>query len=74
MDPVELGERVLKGILRNQPYIFTHGEFKDEVRAIFEEILAAFPDDPADAGRLAFEEGRRRMTNEAKAEADAIGR
>ncbi len=74
MDPVELGERVLQGILRNQPYIFTHGEFKDEVRGIFEEILAAFPDDPADAGRLAFEEGRRRTTNEAKAEADAIRR
>jgi NAD(P)-dependent dehydrogenase (short-subunit alcohol dehydrogenase family) len=72
MDPVELGERVLQGIQRNQPYIFTHGEFKDEVRGIFEEILAAFPDDSADEGRLAFEDGRRRMTAQAKAEADAI--
>jgi NAD(P)-dependent dehydrogenase (short-subunit alcohol dehydrogenase family) len=72
MDPVEVGERVLQGIRRNDAYILTHGEFKDEMREIFDEILAAFPDDPADTGRLAFEEGRRKMTNEAKAEANSL--
>jgi NAD(P)-dependent dehydrogenase (short-subunit alcohol dehydrogenase family) len=75
MDPIEVGERVLRGIQRNDPYILTHGEFKDEVRDIFDEILAAFPtDQQPDAARLAFEEGRRRMTAEAQAEARAIKR
>jgi NAD(P)-dependent dehydrogenase (short-subunit alcohol dehydrogenase family) len=72
MDPVELGERVLRGIRRNDPYILTHGEFQDEVRGLFEQILAAFPADPADAGRIAFEASRRRMTEAARARADAV--
>jgi NAD(P)-dependent dehydrogenase (short-subunit alcohol dehydrogenase family) len=72
MSPVEVGERVLRGIRENDPYILTHGEFKDEVRGLFDDILSAFPDDPADAGRIAFEDGRRRMTNEARAQADSL--
>ena len=41
MDPLELGEAVLRGVQRNDPYILPHGEFKEEVGEIFEEILAA---------------------------------
>ena len=55
MDPLELGEAVLRGIRRNDPYILAHGEFKDEVREIFDEILDLFP--PAEnvsEGRLAW--------------------
>jgi len=67
MDPVEVGERVLAGIQRNDAYILPHGEFKEEVRGLFDEILAAFPvgqkDDPE---RLAFETARRKMTAEAQ--------
>ena len=67
MDPLELGQAVLRGIKANDPYILPHGEFKGEVREIFEEILALFPD-AADApeGRLAFEQRRREMTEAAK--------
>ena len=72
MDPLELGERVLRGIQRNDAYILTHGEFKEEMREIFDEILDAFPEDTADTGRRAFEEGRRQATRDAKAEADAV--
>jgi NAD(P)-dependent dehydrogenase (short-subunit alcohol dehydrogenase family) len=72
MDPLELGELVLRGIRHNDPYILTHGEFKDEVRSLFEDILDAFPDEPADAGRLAFEANRREMTEQARARALAI--
>jgi NAD(P)-dependent dehydrogenase (short-subunit alcohol dehydrogenase family) len=69
MDPIEVGERVLEGIRRNDPYILTHGEFKEEVRGLFEEILAAFPQGQTpDAGRLAFEERRRARTAAAKAQ------
>lgn len=67
MDPIELGEHVLAGIKRNDAYILPHGEFKEEVREIFDEILAAFPvGEVTDPGRLEFEATRRRMTDEAK--------
>lgn len=72
MNPVEVGERVLRGIRQNDPYILTHGEFKDEVRGLFDDIVAAFPNDPPDAGRVAFEDGRRKLTNEARAQAEAL--
>jgi NAD(P)-dependent dehydrogenase (short-subunit alcohol dehydrogenase family) len=69
MDPVELGERVLLGIQRNDAYILPHGEFKEEVQGLFDEIIAGFPegqkiDDPV---RLMFEDVRRKMTADAKA-------
>ncbi len=67
MDPLELGEAVLRGIRRNDPYILAHGEFKDEVREIFDEILDLSP--PAEnvsEGRLAFEKRRREITEAAK--------
>jgi NAD(P)-dependent dehydrogenase (short-subunit alcohol dehydrogenase family) len=73
MDPEEVGERVLRAILRNEPYIFPHGEFKEEVREYFNEMLAAFPvDQPADPERLEFERRRAETTRKARAVADAI--
>ena len=67
MDPLELGEAVLRGIQRNDPYILAHGEFKDEVREIFDEILALFPEgQDVSEGRLAFERRRREITEAAK--------
>ncbi len=59
MDPVEVGHKVLKGVRDNDLYIFPHPEFKDELREIFDEALAAIPDEPAPAARFQFEEGRR---------------
>jgi len=59
MDPVEVGEKVLAGIQRNDLYIFPHPEFKEELREIFDEILVALPEEPVDPKRLAFEEFRR---------------
>jgi NAD(P)-dependent dehydrogenase (short-subunit alcohol dehydrogenase family) len=59
MDPVEVGEKVLSGIRRNDLYIFPHPEFKEELREIFDEILVALPEEPVDPKRLAFEEFRR---------------
>jgi NAD(P)-dependent dehydrogenase (short-subunit alcohol dehydrogenase family) len=73
MDPLEMGERVLRGIRRNDAYILTHGEFRDEVAGLFDDILAAFPtDDNIDQGRLEFENRRRAMTEAAKAEARQV--
>jgi hypothetical protein len=42
-------------------------EFKEELRAIFDEALAAIPNEPAEPNRLAFEEGRRAMAAKARA-------
>jgi len=66
MDPVEVGEKVLAGIKRNDLYIFPHPEFKEELREIFDDVLAAIPEGEVDPGRLAFEEGRRRAVRKAK--------
>ncbi|MEI9886131.1 MAG: SDR family NAD(P)-dependent oxidoreductase [Rhizomicrobium sp.] len=66
MDPVEVGEKVLAGIRRNDLHIFPHPEFKDELREIFGEILSALPEGPVDPKRLAFEEHRRESTAKAR--------
>ena len=59
MEPDEIGEKVLRAIRENRFYVFTHPDHRDELREIFDETLAAFPDEPVPAGRLAVEEGRR---------------
>jgi NAD(P)-dependent dehydrogenase (short-subunit alcohol dehydrogenase family) len=68
MDPVEVAEKVLACVKRNDFYIFPHPEFKDELRGLFDEVLAALPEGKADPKRLAFEEGRRQMMAKARAE------
>lgn len=67
MSPEEVGGKVLEAIQRNDFYIFSHPEFKEELRTIFDEALQAIPDEPAPAGRLAFEEGRRQRNARARA-------
>lgn len=59
MDPDEIGEKVLRAIRRNDFYVLTHADHRDELRGIFDEILEAFPDEPVPEDRLAVEEGRR---------------
>jgi NAD(P)-dependent dehydrogenase (short-subunit alcohol dehydrogenase family) len=73
MSPEEVGEKVLAGIRRNALYIFSHPEFKDELREIFDEALDSLPEEEAPAGRLAFEQSRRESLRKAKAEANKIG-
>jgi len=65
MPPEEVAAKVLRGIQRNDLYIFSHSEFKDELRELFDSVLAALPDDPVDPRRLQFEEGRRQRNREA---------
>ena len=59
MDPEEVGEKVLRAIRRNDFYVFTHPDHREELREIFDEVIAAFPDEPVPGDRLAIEEGRR---------------
>jgi NAD(P)-dependent dehydrogenase (short-subunit alcohol dehydrogenase family) len=75
MDPLELGDIVARAIEHNEPYIFPHGEFREEVAAYFDEMLRAFPTEfELDDRRRASEERRAKMTADAKAVADALGR
>lgn len=70
----EVGELVCRAIERNRPYIFPHGEFREEVAAHFDEMLAAFPTEfDMDEKRAEAEARRAAMTAEAKALADALG-
>jgi NAD(P)-dependent dehydrogenase (short-subunit alcohol dehydrogenase family) len=62
MEPDVLAVRVLEAMRENRFYIFSHPEFKDELRELFDEILRDFRDYPKDAGheqRTAFEKMRR---------------
>ncbi|MHB8105194.1 MAG: SDR family NAD(P)-dependent oxidoreductase [Dehalococcoidales bacterium] len=46
MDPVETGERVVRGIKRNDLFIMTHPEFRDGIIARNEALVRACPDQP----------------------------
>ena len=45
MDPVETGERVLRGIKRNDIFIHTHPEFREGYIARHEAVIRAIPDE-----------------------------
>ena len=57
MDPVEMGERVLRGILRNDLFINTHPEFKAGYAVRGEAILRSCPDEPPNEPRTAVQRG-----------------
>jgi NAD(P)-dependent dehydrogenase (short-subunit alcohol dehydrogenase family) len=46
MDPIETGERVVRGIRNNDLYIMTHPEFKAGYQIRHEAIIKACPDEP----------------------------
>jgi NAD(P)-dependent dehydrogenase (short-subunit alcohol dehydrogenase family) len=46
MDPMECGERILRGIRRNDLFIFTHREFREGAKERCDAILSSFPDEP----------------------------
>jgi NAD(P)-dependent dehydrogenase (short-subunit alcohol dehydrogenase family) len=66
MDPMEVGQKVLEGIRRNDLYIFPHPEFRAELKEIFDDVLSALPGGPVDPRRLAVEERRREIVAKAK--------
>ena len=66
----EVGEKTLRAIRRGDFYVLTHPEFREDLQEIFDEVLAALPDEDAPAGRLQVEAGRR----SAKAQAQAAWR
>ncbi len=59
MDPLEVGEKILRGMDENQGLIFTHPEFAEDFKDIYETSLAALPDEDAPPERLEVERMRR---------------
>jgi NAD(P)-dependent dehydrogenase (short-subunit alcohol dehydrogenase family) len=59
MDPLEAGEKIFRGMDRNDGLIFTHPEFAEDFKDIYETSLAALPDEEAPAERLEVERMRR---------------
>jgi len=62
MEPDVVAARVLEAMRENRFHIFTHPEFKEELRGLFDEILADFRDyapDPGHEQRTGFENTRR---------------
>ena len=76
MEPDIIGARILDGIRENRANIFTHPDHKDELRELFEEILADYRDYPQDTGydqRVAFEKVRRDTFAETRRKAKLAG-
>jgi hypothetical protein len=51
MDPLETGERVVRGIRNNDLFIMTHPEFKPAYNARHEAIMRACPNEPPNEKR-----------------------
>lgn len=67
MDPHEAGRRILAGMSEDRGLIFTHPEFAEDFKAIYEESLAALPDEQAPPERLEVERLRREANRAALA-------
>lgn len=67
MDPYEVGQKVFRGMARNDGLILTHPEFADDFREIYETSLAALPDEQAPPARLHIEALRREAMKAAQA-------
>jgi hypothetical protein len=51
MDPLEAGERVVRGIRNNDLFIMTHPEFKAAYQARHDAIVRSCPDEPPNPKR-----------------------
>ncbi len=65
MDPLEVGEKVLAGMRENRALIFTHPEFAEDFREIYEDSVNALPDEEAPPERLEIERLRRAANRDA---------
>ena len=59
MDPLEVGEKTLAGMLDNRAVIFTHPEYADDFAEIYRDSVAALPDEPVPPARAHIERLRR---------------
>ncbi|GHC98647.1 SDR family NAD(P)-dependent oxidoreductase [Novosphingobium pokkalii] len=70
MEPDVIAQRTLDAMRENRLHIFSHPDHKEEMREIFDEIIAEYRDYPKDPGhdqRVAFEAFRRDAFAKARA-------
>ncbi|MDE2596558.1 MAG: SDR family NAD(P)-dependent oxidoreductase [Sphingomonadales bacterium] len=67
MDPHEAGRRIVAGMAEDRGLIFTHPEFAEDFKAIYEDSLAALPQEEAPPERLEIERLRREANKAALA-------
>lgn len=67
MDPYEVGQKIFRGMARNDGLILTHPEFTDDFREIYERSIAALPQEEAPPERLHIERLRREAMKAAEA-------
>lgn len=67
MDPHEAGTKIVAGMSADTGLVFTHPEFAEDFKAIYEDSLAALPDDVAPPERLEVERMRREANKAALA-------
>ncbi|MBB3859438.1 NAD(P)-dependent dehydrogenase (short-subunit alcohol dehydrogenase family) [Novosphingobium hassiacum] len=71
MDPLEVGQKTLAGMIANDGLILTHGEFAEDFEEIYQTSLAALPKEAIPQGRLQIE-ALRRAGNKAAAAGKSI--
>jgi NAD(P)-dependent dehydrogenase (short-subunit alcohol dehydrogenase family) len=71
MDPLEVGEKTLAGMIEDRAVIFTHPEFADDFTGIYQASIAALPQEPVPEARLHIER-LRRAANRAAADGKRI--
>jgi hypothetical protein len=67
MDPLEVGQKTLAGMLDDRAVIFTHPEFAEDFSEIYQTSVAALPQETAPQGRLQIERLRRAANRAAAA-------
>jgi NAD(P)-dependent dehydrogenase (short-subunit alcohol dehydrogenase family) len=67
MDPLEVGNKTLAGMIENRAVIFTHPEFAEDFAEIYQASIAALPQEPVPEGRLQIERLRRAANRAAAA-------
>lgn len=72
MDPLEVGEKTLRGMAENRGLILTHPDHREDFLEIHAALMAALPDEPIPAGRGEIE-ALRRAANRAAAAGSRIG-
>jgi hypothetical protein len=73
MEPEEVGEKCLRGIKRNDLYILTHPENREEFIEVTNAVLAAWPNEEIPPARRAIEEQRRAAKREAETKVIDVG-
>jgi NAD(P)-dependent dehydrogenase (short-subunit alcohol dehydrogenase family) len=72
MDAGEVARKTIDAVRNNRFYVFTHPEFREEVRELATEVDMAMPDEQPDPIRLGYEVKRRRAAADARRVADAL--